>query len=199
MGNTVYPKELIEKLNADIKKHFPHLFLVDQARMFKTFSSVSRLVMLDRYSQKDINHVSLGIGDLVLVVIKDDPKFPTRGIGNIVGLNDDYAYIKLETEYAGMCEDLGPDNIIKRKINEVDKPLELFYEQICHRVANNLAQGETLEVMNEFYRELNEMNVIPPGGCFSAPVRRPMSPTSIASSCPSSMIPGSASAFTDKK
>lgn len=163
MGNTVYPKELIEKLNADIKKHFPHLFLVDQARMFKTFSSVSRLVMLDRYSQKDINHVSLGIGDLVLVVIKDDPKFPTRGIGNIVGLNDDYAYIKLETEYAGMCEDLGPDNIIKRKINEVDKPLELFYEQICHRVANNLAQGETLEVMNEFYRELNEMNVIPAG------------------------------------
>lgn len=163
MGNTTYPKKLIEKLNTDIKKYFPHLFLIDEAYMFKTFSSVSRLVMLDRYSQKDINHVSLGIGDLVIVVVKEDPKFPTRGIGNIVGLDEEYAYIQLETEYAGMCEDLGPDNIIKRKINEVDKPLELFYEQICHRVANNLAQGETVEIVNQFFYELNEMNVVPAG------------------------------------
>jgi ribonucleoside-diphosphate reductase alpha chain len=163
MSNTTYPKKLINKLNDDIKNYFPHLFLIDEAYMFKTFSSVSRLVMLDRYSQKDINHISLGIDDLVIVVIKEDPKFPTRGIGNIVGLDEEFAYVQLETEYAGMCENLGCDNIIRRHINEVDKPLEIYYEQICHRVANNLAQGETVETVNQFFYELNEMNLVPAG------------------------------------
>ena len=70
-----YKKTLIDKLNQDIKNHFPHLFLVDE-KMNKTFDGVSRLVMLDRYTQKDINHLTLGIGDLVVCVVKDDPKFP---------------------------------------------------------------------------------------------------------------------------
>ena len=48
-----------------------------------TFQGVSRLVMLDRYTQKDINYVSLSEGDLVICVTKDDPKFPTRGIGYV--------------------------------------------------------------------------------------------------------------------
>lgn len=163
MSNTVYSPNLITKLNNDLKKHFPHLFLIDETSMYKTFSSVSRLVMLDRYSQKDINHISLGVGDLVISVIKYDPKFPTRGIGYIVKIEDDLAYIQLETEYAGMCDNLGPDNTICRHISEIDKPLEIFYEQICHRVANNLAQGETYETVRSFYDELNEMNLIPAG------------------------------------
>lgn len=161
-GNHKYSKQQITKLNNDIQKHFPHLFLIDDT-MHKTFQSVSRLVMLDRYSQKDINHVSLGVGDLVLLVIKHDPKFPTRGIGNIVKLEGDLAYIKIETEYAGMCEDIGEDNIVVREIKEIDKPLELYYEQICHRVANHLGMNETLATVNEFYKELNEMNLVPAG------------------------------------
>src|SRR5690554_6068556 len=101
MTNNIYSKKQIEKLNNDIRNHFPHLFLIDK-KMNKTFQSVSRLVMLDRYSQKDINHVSLGEGDLVILVVRDDPKFPTRGIGNIVKIEDDLAHIKIETEYAGV-------------------------------------------------------------------------------------------------
>jgi ribonucleoside-diphosphate reductase alpha chain len=160
--NNIYPSELINKLNNDLKKYFPHLFLVDDT-MNKTFLSVSRLVMLDRYSQKDINHISFGIGDLVIAVVKEDPKFPTRGMGNIVNIEDGIIYIELEKEYAGMATDADEFSVIKRNINEVDKPLELYYEQIAHRVANNLAIGETHETVNNFYRELNEMNLIPAG------------------------------------
>ncbi|MBN2696713.1 MAG: hypothetical protein JXR38_04155, partial [Bacilli bacterium] len=72
----LYDKNLIDNLNQQIKTFFPHLFLVDDT-MYKTFEGVSRLVMLDRYTQKDINHVTLGIGDLVLCIVKDDSKFPT--------------------------------------------------------------------------------------------------------------------------
>lgn len=162
MNGHNYSKQIIEKLNNDIKNYFPHLFLIDD-KMNKTFQGVSRLVMLDRYSQKDINHVSLGIGDLVIVIVKEDPKFPTRGIGNIVAIDGETAYIELEEEYLGMCDELDKNNLIKRNIKEVDKPLEIFYEQICHRVANNLAQGETIETVNAFYHELESMNLVPAG------------------------------------
>lgn len=162
MNGHNYSKQIIQQLNNDIKNYFPHLFLIDE-KMNKTFQGVSRLVMLDRYSQKDINHVSLGIGDLVIVIVKEDPKFPTRGIGNIIALDGETAYIELEAEYLGMCDELDENNIIKRNIKEVDKPLEIFYEQICHRVANNLAQGETIETVNAFYHELESMNLVPAG------------------------------------
>jgi len=161
--NTIYSKQLINNLNTDIKNHFPHLFLIDDSYMSKTFQSVSRLVMLDRYSQKDINHTTLRVGDLVVVVVKEDPKFPTRGIGNILTIDNDLVYIKLENEFIGMCEDLDENNLVKRHINEIDKPLEIFYEQICHRVANNLAKGETIDTVNSFYQELSSMNLVPAG------------------------------------
>lgn len=51
MNNTLYSAQLINKLNNDLKNYFPHLFLIDET-MEKTFQSVSRLVMLDRYAQK---------------------------------------------------------------------------------------------------------------------------------------------------
>ena len=162
MTTQIYTKPQIEKLNNDIQKYFPHLFLIDE-HMHKTFQSVSRLVMLDRYAQKDINHVSLGVGDLVILVVRQDPSFPTRGIGNITKIDGDKVFVKIETEYAGMCEDIDEEGIVVRDVKEIDKPLELFYEQISHRVANNLAINETVDKVKDFYYELNEMNLIPAG------------------------------------
>lgn len=163
MQDTIYSNQLIDKLNEDIKNFFPHLFLIDTKSMNKTFQSVSRLVMLDRYAQKDINHLTLGVGDLVICVVKEDPKFPTRGIGYIEKIEEQTVLIKLEVEYSGMCSDMGEDGLIRRHINEVDKPMELFYEQICHRVANNLATGERVEMVNDFFNELNNLNLVPAG------------------------------------
>jgi ribonucleoside-diphosphate reductase alpha chain len=163
MQDTMYHPKLIEKLNRDIQEYFPHLFLIDLNTMTKTFQGVSRLVMLDRYAQKDINHSSLGVGDLVVCIIKDDPKFPTRGLGYIESLDENAAWIRLESEYSGMAVDISAEGTIRRHLNEIDKPMELFYEQISHRVANNLAYGEKVEMVHAFYHELNEMNLIPAG------------------------------------
>jgi len=157
-----YNKALIEKLNRDIANYFPHLFLVDK-KMNKSFDGVSRLVMLDRYTQKDINHLTLGVGDLVVCVVKDDPKFPSRGIGTITKIVDEKIYIKLEDEYSGIATDALPTGEIIRLKNSIDKPMEIYYEQIAHRVANNLAIGETLETVNAFYHEIAELNLVPAG------------------------------------
>ncbi len=157
-----YSASLIEKLNQDIRQHFPHLFLIDET-MNRTFDGVSRLVMLDRYTQKDINHVSLGIGDLVICIVKDDPKFPSRGIGYITKIKGDRLTIRLEEEYESIALDANADHEIVRQKNNVDKPMEIFYEQIAHRVANNLGMGEKYEWVQAFYREIADLNLVPAG------------------------------------
>ena len=53
-----YTKAYIKKLNEDIKNYFPHLFPIT-SDMKITHDGVSRLVMIDRYSQKDKDLVSL--------------------------------------------------------------------------------------------------------------------------------------------
>ena len=117
-GNHLYSQQLIKKLNQDIKDSFPHLFLIDTETMSKTFSSVSRMVLLDRYSQKDINHQSISVGDLIICVVKDDPNFPTRGIGYIESIKGADVFIRLEDEYKAMSEELQEDGLIKKQIME---------------------------------------------------------------------------------
>ena len=157
-----YEKVLTEKLNNDISKHFPHLFLIDKS-MNKSFEGVSRLVMLDRYTQKDINHISLGVGDLVICVVKDDPKFPSRGIGYITQIVDDKVHILLESEYLALATDVLENGEIIREKNSIDKPMEIYFEQIAMRVASNLGAGETVEHFKDFYREIAEQNLVPAG------------------------------------
>jgi len=155
-----YPNQQIKKLNKDIRRHFPHVYPATK-EMNMTFEGVSRLVMLDRYTQKDINHQTLGTGDLVICVIKDDPKFPSRGIGSITEIKGDSVTIKLEDEFLALAVDQ-KDGVIERKIAQIDKPLELFFEQIAERVANNLA-GDEPKFVDAFYEEISNLNIVPAG------------------------------------
>lgn len=159
---TNYSLPQIDKINHDISTFFPHLFLIDSS-MNQTFEGVSRLVMLDRYSQKDVNQTTLSIGDLVICVVKDDPKFPSRGIGLVTRIEEDRVYIRLEEEYSGIATDLLENGEIVRSKSTIDKPMELFYEQIAKRVAGNLSAGETFEHFKDFYREISELNLVPAG------------------------------------
>jgi len=91
--STKYTISTIESLNKDIERFFSHLYQIDPT-MHTIHEGVSRLVMLDRYAQKDINLISLKEEDTVLVVVKDDPKFPARGIGKVIELNKEVGYAK---------------------------------------------------------------------------------------------------------
>lgn len=166
-----YSKTAIEKLNADIRSHFPHISLIEEADTL-THAGVSRLVMLDRYSQKDRNLKTLGIGDIVVTVVKEDPKFPSRGVGTIASIDhaNETAHIVLEEEFRGSLEDAkeAETGLIKRPLRQVDKPLEIFYEQIAKRVGSSLASTEKTEAEQTQYavlfsEELAKLNVIPAG------------------------------------
>lgn len=75
----------IDRLNKDISV-FPQVHPVT-SDMKITHKGVSRLVMIDRYSFKDTEKVTLTEGDFVVLTIKEDPKFPARGIGFITSID----------------------------------------------------------------------------------------------------------------
>src|SRR5690625_3400081 len=139
--------------------------------MHITHKGVSRLVMLDRYAFKDTEKKTLKIGDFVVLTVKADPDFPARGTGFIKSLNqeENEAIIEVESEFLGVLdEDEAKTGLITRGIDVIDKPLEVFYEQIARRNATGLASVEKTEEMQNIWfdkinQELASLNFIPAG------------------------------------
>ena len=99
-----YSDVTVQKLNADISTHFPHIYPIEKDDNL-SHQGVSRLVMLDRYAQKDRSHKTLGVGDIVVTVVKEDPKFPSRGIGTVQAIENEIVSIVLEEEFRGSLDD----------------------------------------------------------------------------------------------
>ncbi|MBU8907710.1 vitamin B12-dependent ribonucleotide reductase [Desertibacillus haloalkaliphilus] len=160
----------IERLNQDIEQ-FPQVHPITKD-MKLTKQGVSRLVMLDRYTFKDTEKVTLKEGDFVVLTVKEDPKFPARGFGIVQSINWDMnqAKVRVDEEFQAMLEDPEEVNsgVVTRSLDTIEKPLEIFYEQIAKRNATGLASVETDETKRQqsferFYDELVKMNFIPAG------------------------------------
>src|SRR5690606_3111885 len=95
----------IERLNRDIRL-FPQVHPITP-HMKITHKGVSRLVMLDRYSFKDTEKVTLTNGDFVVLTIKEDPKFPARGLGYVLNIDweSKTAQVLVEDEYRHVLDD----------------------------------------------------------------------------------------------
>ncbi|MEH7107279.1 vitamin B12-dependent ribonucleotide reductase [Bacillus sp. JJ1764] len=160
----------VERLNEDIHL-FPQVHPVTPD-MKITHKGVSRLVMLDRYTFKDTEKITLTKGDFVVLTIKEDPKFPARGLGYILEIDweNKKAQVLVEEEFRGVLDDQQEveTGAIWRSLDIIEKPLELFYEQIAKRVATGLAaveetEDKRIEWTEKFYQELVNSNFIPAG------------------------------------
>ncbi|MFC7320856.1 vitamin B12-dependent ribonucleotide reductase [Halobacillus campisalis] len=160
----------VERLNADIRQ-FEQVHEVTE-NMHLTHSGVSRLVMLDRYAFKDTEKLTLAEGDFVVLTVKDDPKFPARGFGFIQSIdwNTHKAVVKVEPEFVNVLdsEEEQQTGLITKSLDTIDKPLEVYYEQIALRNASGLSAVEAdeqkrQESFERFYEELSNLNFIPAG------------------------------------
>ncbi|WP_409405558.1 vitamin B12-dependent ribonucleotide reductase [Priestia megaterium] len=159
----------VEKLNSDIER-FPQVHPITPD-MKLTHKGVSRLVMLDRYAFKDTEKLTLSEGDFVVLTVKEDPKFPARGLGYVESINFEQktAVVKVEDEFRGALSPEEAENgLIIRSLDVIEKPLEVFYEQIAKRNATGLASVEKTEEkrkewFEKFYQELVQLNFVPAG------------------------------------
>lgn len=158
------------QLNEDIAE-FPQVHPITED-MYIEHGGVSRLVMIDRYSFKDTEKKTLKVGDFVVLTVKEDPKFPARGLGFITALDksNGQADIWIEEEYRSAIDNPieQEKGIVTRPIEVLEKPLEVFYEQIAKRNATGLSSVETTEEKRKesferFYEQLSTLNFIPAG------------------------------------
>lgn len=155
-----------QKIN-DVIKSFPTIFPIE-AEMKMTFTGISRLIMLDRYAAKDPTGETIECNDLVVLTTHDDPQYPARGIGRVIAVKQDQLTIEVETEFRTALTDLeeAATGIVTRNRFEVEKPLELYYEQIAKRVAHGIASQEKNDQeksFKQFYHQLVNQNLIPAG------------------------------------
>lgn len=157
-------------LNEDIKT-FPQVHAITPD-MKITHKGVSRLVMIDRYSFKDTEKKTLKAGDFVVLTVKEDPKFPARGLGYIVSIDEqsNKAQVWIEENYRSAIDNPKEQEagIVNRPIEVIEKPLEVFYEQIAKRNATGLASVEKTpekrqEWFEKFYQQLVGLKFIPAG------------------------------------
>lgn len=162
-----YSQELKLNLNQDIL-NFPHISQIKDTDAI-TFEGISRLVMLDRYALKDKYLSTLKPGDLVVCLIKEDPRFPTRGIGNVVSIDGNFVVIQIEDEESGKIPETekNANNLIVRSKDKIEKPLEIYFEQIARRVGRALANveiGDNKDIYaKKFTQQIQELNIVPAG------------------------------------
>ena len=170
MGTVLEQTIQVDQLNKDIEQ-FPQVHPITPD-MHITHKGVSRLVMIDRYSFKDTEKKTLKPGDFVVLTVKEDPKFPARGLGIIQSINTQSktADILIEEDFRQVLENEKEQStgIITRSLDIIEKPLEIYYEQIAKRNATGLAAVEKTEEdrqfwFEKFYEQLVSLKFIPAG------------------------------------
>lgn len=163
-----YSAEQIAQLNHIIPE-FPGIYPIS-SEMKQTFAGISRLIMLDRYAAKDSLGQTIQIGDVVVLTTRPDPQYPARGLGQVRAIQADELTIEVEAEFRSALTDITEiqSGLVVRHRSEVEKPLELFYEQIAKRVAYGIAKEERSPAkvaasFTAFYEQLVEQNLIPAG------------------------------------
>nr|WP_275441447.1 adenosylcobalamin-dependent ribonucleoside-diphosphate reductase [Brevibacillus laterosporus] len=116
---------------------------------------------MDRYAMKDLNYKNTKVGDTVLLLTKDDPKFPQKEVGEIIALEGSQVSILLRS-----------GNTITTTVEKTTRPIEVQPEAMWDRLATAIASVEkTEEKQAEWtskFRELLDDWKLVPGGRIAA-------------------------------
>lgn len=120
-------------------------------------SGLSEKIFLDRYALKDLNTDHIQKGDTVIVLTKDDSKFPQKEVGEVLERIDDTIEVKLRN-----------DTIITSPVTKATKSLETTPDQLWDRLATAIASVEkTKEKRTEWTKKfrsvLDDWKLVPGG------------------------------------
>ncbi|MCR8631177.1 adenosylcobalamin-dependent ribonucleoside-diphosphate reductase [Paenibacillus sp. N5-1-1-5] len=123
----------------------------------KKLSGLSEKIFLDRYAMKNANTALTKVGDTVLVLTKDDPKFPAKEVGEVISRTDKYVKVKLRN-----------GDIVDSSVEKLTLTLEKTPEQLWDRLAGAMASVEATpekktEWTEKFRYILDDWKLVPGG------------------------------------
>lgn len=93
---------------------------------------LSEKIFLDRYAWKDADSNHAKVGDVVLVLTKDDPKFPVKEVGEIVERQAQLVKVRTRS-----------DTIIETDVEKLTLTIEKTPEEMWDRLARAMAAVES--------------------------------------------------------
>ncbi|MDQ0721376.1 ribonucleoside-diphosphate reductase alpha chain [Paenibacillus sp. W4I10] len=122
---------------------------------------LSEKIFLDRYAWKDADSNHAKVGDVVLVLTKDDPKFPTKEVGEIIERQDQL--VQVRTRSGEMIE----TNVEKLTLN-IEKTPEEMWDRLAKAMASVESTADQRATWESKFRSVLEDWKLVPGGRIAA-------------------------------
>ncbi|NOV00686.1 adenosylcobalamin-dependent ribonucleoside-diphosphate reductase [Paenibacillus planticolens] len=127
----------------------------------KKLEGLSEKIFLDRYALKNADTSFAKVGDTVLVLTKDDPKFPAKEVGEIISREGDIVQVRTRS-----------GETVKSPVEKLTLNIEKTPEEMWDRLAGAMASVEaTPEKRNEWtdkFRYILDDWKLVPGGRIAA-------------------------------
>lgn len=123
----------------------------------KRLEGLSEKIFLDRYAMKDADTENTVVGDMVLVLTKDDPKFPSKEVGEVIARTGRQVTIRLRS-----------GELFESSIEKLTLTKEKTPEQLWDRLAAAMASVEATpekqkEWKDKFRYILDDWRLVPGG------------------------------------
>src|SRR5690606_9001136 len=119
------------------------------------WSNLQELIFLDRYARKG-SRDQIQVGDVVVVMTKDDPRYPQKDVGVVEAIDGDMITARLRT-----------GELFTQQRSKVDLPLERTPEEMWERMARAIVEVEAPEKREELVEEfrwlLQDWRFVPGG------------------------------------
>lgn len=122
-----------------------------------TLEGLSEKIFLDRYAWKDADPANAKVGDVVLVLTKDDPKFPTKEVGEVIAREGRTVTVKTRK-----------GEIVQSDVEKLTLNIEKTPEEMWDRLAGAMASVEATPKLQKEWQEkfryiLEDWKLVPGG------------------------------------
>ncbi|WP_438432111.1 adenosylcobalamin-dependent ribonucleoside-diphosphate reductase [Gorillibacterium sp. sgz500922] len=117
---------------------------------------LSEKIFLDRYARKDADTANTKVGDVVLVLTKDDPKFPAKEVGEVIERSGREVTVRLRSG------ELVHSDIDKLTLT-IEKTPEEMWDRLAAAMASVEAPSKQKEWTENFRYILDDWKLVPGG------------------------------------
>ncbi|WP_040951538.1 adenosylcobalamin-dependent ribonucleoside-diphosphate reductase [Gorillibacterium massiliense] len=132
-----------------------------EATEVKPLEGLSEKIFLDRYARKDADTNNTEVGDLVLALTKDDPKFPAKEVGEVIARQGRNVTIKLRSG------EVIESNLDKLTLTKEKTPGELW-DRLAKAMASVEGSAEKKKEWEKKFRYILDDWKLVPGGRIAA-------------------------------
>ncbi|NIK22357.1 adenosylcobalamin-dependent ribonucleoside-diphosphate reductase [Paenibacillus lupini] len=125
--------------------------------MTRKLEGLSEKIFLDRYAWKNADTSKTAVGDVVLVLTKDDPKFPAKEVGEVIERNGSEVTVKLRS-----------GDTMTTSVEKLTLTIEKTPEEMWDRLAGAMSGAESGKEKQQLWKErfrhiLDDWKLVPGG------------------------------------